>query len=513
MNFSSLESTAAGLDGTAAMGLVGVPGAAGSGAADGGAFAAQLGQALGQLTSGQVQGQGFAAGLPGLQATVLSPGWQVLTPSQNTMDHQALAEFAKAQGIDEAAVQWLFQQNPATVSAVSPEVALNGVTSINGLTQAEGLPVDVNVSVPGEGGPGSGMGVVIQATAAQVLGHDALAKAGHSGTLTRPIDGDVSKPVESPNVAPPSDPGAIVAIPELSETGDVTPEGVAMDEVSAAALVPMALWAAERMAPAQQTERPTAVTAAQTDPEFGLPQVNKALRSALAAAVQKAMASPETQTGKKEPHVDVLELDAELQADLRNWLDDGSMEPVELPGERTSTSSHGGAFSAPAAGATRSEANPALAAQASNAAERAESLQALANRVSNALGQRMVSMIERGHWNVKFMLKPQHLGEIEVDLRMRSGELDASFRATNGFTRDLLQDGLPRLREVMSNMGMDVASMHVGNGQSQKNGGNPTQQFKSPKGGESVSKVAAGAESVSAPKASRQSSDGLDVMV
>ena len=508
MNFSSLESTAAGLDGPAAIGLVGAPGAAGSGTADGGAFAAQLGQALGQLTSGQAQGQGFAAGLPGLQATVLSPGWQVLTPSQSTMDHQALAEFAKAQGIDEAAVQWLFQQNPATGSSISPEVALDGLAQ----SELASAGVAVDASLAGKGAFAD-MGVAIQATAAQVLGQDALAKAGRSGGAAAPGEALVSGQVDSAGAMNPLGPDLATATPGQAESGKVTPEGDSLDEASAAALVPMALWAAERMAPAQQTERAAAATAAQTDPEFGLPQVNKALRSALAAAIQKAGASADTSAGKKEPHVDVLELDAELQADLRNWLDDGSMEPVELPGERTSTSSHGGAFSAPAAGATRSEANPALAAQASNAAERAESLQALANRVSNALGQRMVSMIERGHWNVKFMLKPQHLGEIEVDLRMRSGELDAAFRATNGFTRDLLQDGLPRLREVMSNMGMDVASMHVGNGQSQKNGGNPTQQFKSPKGGESVSKVAAGAESVSAPKASRQSSDGLDVMV
>jgi len=100
-----------------------------------------------------------------------------------------------------------------------------------------------------------------------------------------------------------------------------------------------------------------------------------------------------------------------------------------------------------------------------------------------------------------------------VDLRMRSGELDAAFRATNGFTRDLLQDGLPRLREVMSSMGMDVASMHVGNGQSQRHGGNPTPAFQSRPGDAAVTGAASEAAPQAVVRVPRMGSDGLDVMV
>ncbi len=77
---------------------------------------------------------------------------------------------------------------------------------------------------------------------------------------------------------------------------------------------------------------------------------------------------------------------------------------------------------------------------------------------------------------MRLTLTPVSLGEIEVDLRMRSGELDAAFRSMNPATRELLNDGLPRLRESLGNAGMDIAGLHVGVGQHQRNGGNSTPQ-------------------------------------
>ena len=150
---------------------------------------------------------------------------------------------------------------------------------------------------------------------------------------------------------------------------------------------------------------------------------------------------------------------------------------------------------------------------ASHAAERAEDLYDLAQRVGQALGQRMVSMIERGHWHVRFMLKPQQLGEIEVDLRMRLGEIEAAFRAANPFTRDLLQEGLPRLREVMSSAGMDVASAYVGDGQARRHGGNPTPSHKASTGGTVETQAAAGTVPQALIRVAPAGGPGWDVMV
>ena len=109
-------------------------------------------------------------------------------------------------------------------------------------------------------------------------------------------------------------------------------------------------------------------------------------------------------------------------------------------------------------------------------AEREELRHAQAEKMGQAIGQRMLSEMEKGHWHLKMMLKPANLGNVEVEMRLRNGELDANFTASQATTRDLLQDGLPKLKDTLTQMGMDVASMNIGGGSSQKNGGDSTPQ-------------------------------------
>jgi flagellar hook-length control protein FliK len=496
-----------------AMELPVAPGAGAAAPGAGAAFAAQLGQALGRLGDGQV----VAAGVPGLQATALSPGLQVLTPVDAVTDPQALADFAKSQGIDESAVKWLFQLDaaaPTWMGQGAASVAMEG-DGATGAGFGAATGVDGALS-PGVGEPqtptlGAGVGETLglastaMTPAALMLQRNVGAGQALAAVPTEPSAALVTDT--------PSGDGLATDVP----TGGAGPDGQAPeggDEASAAALAGLAVWTHERWgSDAQRTVRAEATTA-QADPAYGLPQVDKAMRPELAAMVQKMVAAQDAGQRKATTHVDVLELDPELQADLRNWLDDGSLDlaPAEAPKSSSASSASAAAALAPQAAQAKTDAPP-VAAPVSNAAERAEQLQQLAQRVGQAVGQRLVSMIERGHWNVKFMLKPQQLGEIEVDLRMRSGELDAAFRATNAFTRDLLQDGLPRLREVMSSMGMDVASMHVGNGQTQRDGGNPTPAFKASKGARPVQETRSGPETQAPARVVRQGGNGWDVMV
>jgi flagellar hook-length control protein FliK len=108
---------------------------------------------------------------------------------------------------------------------------------------------------------------------------------------------------------------------------------------------------------------------------------------------------------------------------------------------------------------------------------RSENIQNLAEKMGQAVGQRILSEMERGQWHLKLQLRPATLGHIEVEMRMRSGEFDAVFTAPNTITRDLLQDGMSKLRETLSQMGMDVANIHVGGGQTGQSGGDPTPGF------------------------------------
>lgn len=146
--------------------------------------------------------------------------------------------------------------------------------------------------------------------------------------------------------------------------------------------------------------------------------------------------------------------------------------------------------------------------------QRAEQQQSQADKMGQAIGQRMLSEIEKGHWHLRMMLKPVQLGHIEVEMRLRNGELDAHFTVAQTLTRDLLQDGLGRLRDTLTQMGMDVANMQINTGFGRAGGGDstPGKRPSSPNGAvtKDPEKVLTGPVTV---KERRQGPDGWDVMV
>lgn len=100
--------------------------------------------------------------------------------------------------------------------------------------------------------------------------------------------------------------------------------------------------------------------------------------------------------------------------------------------------------------------------------------QTLVDRMGEAVAQRLLQAVDRGEWFVKLALRPAHLGEVEVQMRMHAGGLEAQFQASQAVTRELLSDGLQRLRDSLVHMGMDVAQLNVGGGRSQQRGGDST---------------------------------------
>jgi flagellar hook-length control protein FliK len=63
---------------------------------------------------------------------------------------------------------------------------------------------------------------------------------------------------------------------------------------------------------------------------------------------------------------------------------------------------------------------------------------------------------------MKFGLRPENLGGVEIQLEMKDGKLDAVFRADNPLTRDLLQNSSQRLRDALENFGIQAGLVHVG---------------------------------------------------
>ena len=163
--------------------------------------------------------------------------------------------------------------------------------------------------------------------------------------------------------------------------------------------------------------------------------------------------------------------------------------------------------------------NPTAAEQAarSDLDLRAEQYDKLSQRLAEALGQRLSAQIARGDWKVEMALRPKDLGNIDIQLQMNRGELQASFSASQMATRDLIAEGLPKLKEVLAQLGMEVASVDVNVRQESQHGGNstPGKQSSGFAGVGSRRSVAESPAPSTLPPArsTASSSDGLDVLV
>jgi flagellar hook-length control protein FliK len=146
---------------------------------------------------------------------------------------------------------------------------------------------------------------------------------------------------------------------------------------------------------------------------------------------------------------------------------------------------------------------------------RAEQYQRLSDRLAEALGQRLSAQFAKGDWKVDMALHPAELGNIQIELKMNGGSLEANFSASAAGTQALIADGLPKLKEILAQLGMDVASMNVNVGQQGQNGGNPTPQPQASRvqgvTGKADAKISAEAN-LSPTRASGISDDGLDVL-
>ena len=137
-------------------------------------------------------------------------------------------------------------------------------------------------------------------------------------------------------------------------------------------------------------------------------------------------------------------------------------------------------------------ANSSLSAQGEKAemTDRAEQIQQLANKLGQALGERLQEQMERGQWRMHLKLNPGHLGQIDVELDMRAGGLDAIFRTENMLTKELIMQGSSKLKDSLAQSGTTVADVWVNSDSKRQSGGNPTpQRFTGNSDHESESKV------------------------
>jgi hypothetical protein len=166
---------------------------------------------------------------------------------------------------------------------------------------------------------------------------------------------------------------------------------------------------------------------------------------------------------------------------------------------------------AASAAAPHSPQTPADAARAAFQ-ERAEQTQLLADRMGQALANRLISQIERGQWKLQMRMQPEALGRVEVALDMHAGGLDAVFSTDNALAKDLLGQGAQRLRDALTQSGTTVASVTVHADARGQSGGNSTPQRRQPEPKQSAAPAAVGAAPHKAARYTGGVAEGLNVL-
>lgn len=80
---------------------------------------------------------------------------------------------------------------------------------------------------------------------------------------------------------------------------------------------------------------------------------------------------------------------------------------------------------------------------------------------ADALGARLTMMATRGEQHGSLRLSPEHLGPLEVQIRVQDDRASVWFGAQHADTRAALQDALPRLRELFAASGMQLGDAGV----------------------------------------------------
>ena len=133
----------------------------------------------------------------------------------------------------------------------------------------------------------------------------------------------------------------------------------------------------------------------------------------------------------------------------------------------------------------------------------------MSKTLTEALGQRIVAQLARGEWRVEMQLHPTNLGRVEIHLEMKNGELEANFYTANQITRELINEGLPRLRHALEQQGMETAYRGLEQGNQGKSNGNsagqdnPREQYVQ----------APSVESSTEPTTDSTTPDGLDILI
>jgi len=452
-----------------------------------------------------------------LTAFHLGPHLQIITPESAAPEGQSLEVFARSQGLDEAALQWLMSKSSTPLTTGTALTSPTSATVPSFPTSATATaptsaPVPTSAPAPA---PAPAPATATATATLPTLPTNSAAPSGPSGpTALSRLDLTVSIPPTNtaPQAEAPSEMSPALATQEL--TNPLSSRTV----ISTEAFPHGGLVKANPLGPADAAQ--WGIPGLKHPPASGLVKGSSTLASTASDwlqsnALEVNLVKP-IGSNKADVAPAPLDLNALLSADMQDTLEtmamDGFASGQESPSQGQGQGSFNGRPDPNLSGRTESTPH-ASGVSEQDSAQRRENIHNLAEKMGQAVGQRILSELERGQWHLKLSLRPATLGHIEVEMRMRSGEMDAVFTAPQALTRELLNEGISKLRDTLNQMGMDVASLKVDDGQGRQRGGESTPERQAQVKDNTPTESADVPMSTSVAAPNKMGTDGWDVLV
>ncbi|WP_244952173.1 flagellar hook-length control protein FliK [Shewanella insulae] len=119
---------------------------------------------------------------------------------------------------------------------------------------------------------------------------------------------------------------------------------------------------------------------------------------------------------------------------------------------------------------TRSEAIPQYQVSIKPQGEPVTQMQEMIQKFSPVMRQQLVAMVSQGVQQAEIRLDPPELGHMMVRVQVQGEQTQVQFHVTQTQTRDLVEQAIPRLRELLAEQGMQLTDSNVSQGGKEQGG-------------------------------------------
>lgn len=91
-------------------------------------------------------------------------------------------------------------------------------------------------------------------------------------------------------------------------------------------------------------------------------------------------------------------------------------------------------------------------------------MQEMIQRFSPVMKQQLITMVSNGIQQAEIRLDPPELGHLTVKIQINGDQTQVQFHVAQSQTRDLLEQAIPRLRDMLAQEGLQLTDSHVSQG-------------------------------------------------